>query len=68
MDPEKSKVLGKRARMLACLIFLLWFVFLILGIGGNIQEVIAISMLYSGISMICARNAYNVEQATADGL
>ena len=59
LSRDQSKILGLRAKWLACMISLLWLVLVVLGMGASIRETISISMLYSGISIIFAQMAYS---------
>ena len=54
LNPQKSVVLGKRAKVLAGIISFLWCVFAFFNVWPDARGVIAITMAFTGISIFTA--------------
>ena len=54
LSPQMSKRMGKKAKILTCIISLSWFLFYFFGIFLFTHSLVSLTMFFSGISMICA--------------
>ena len=67
LSPQKSKVMGKKAKLLACGISLIWCLVSVFDVCPTIQTIIAITMAFSCLSMISAWIKKNIAQVSISG-
>ena len=54
LSPEKSKELGKRAKLLACAVSFIWGILALAGVLPVVRGVASAAMLFTGVSILAA--------------
>ncbi|MCL2400113.1 MAG: accessory gene regulator B family protein [Defluviitaleaceae bacterium] len=54
LSPQKSEVLGKRAKFIAVVLALLWYVLMFFDVSVRLQNIIPVVMAFTFVSLVCA--------------